>query len=117
MAALPPDPLGVTYGYFDGHGWNMAFDAGTERLNGVYDFADSGIGPLHQEFIYSSFIATDLTERIVSRYEQRSGRRLDRDRIALLTGAHRLWELAVEAGQAAPVADMLAAVERWANRG
>src|SRR5690606_118402 len=23
---LPPDPRGATYGHFDSHGWNMAFD-------------------------------------------------------------------------------------------
>ncbi|VTL96879.1 phosphotransferase family protein [Pseudomonas aeruginosa] len=93
-AGLPADPLGSTYGFFDGHGWNMAFDAEAGRLNGVYDFADSGIGPLHQEFIYSNFIDADLTERIVAAYEAASGRRLERRRIALLTVVHRLSELA-----------------------
>ncbi|MBN0217560.1 phosphotransferase, partial [Pseudomonas aeruginosa] len=55
-AKLPADPLGSIFGFFDGHGWNMAFDSEAGRLNGVYDFADAGIGPLHQEFIYSAFI-------------------------------------------------------------
>ncbi|PLP56047.1 aminoglycoside resistance protein [Mesorhizobium loti] len=93
-ADLPPDPYGTTYGFFDGHGWNMAFDHETNRLNGVYDFADSGFGPLHRDFIYSNFISTDLTERIVSGYEALSGCVLERERIEVLTGAHRLWELA-----------------------
>ena len=91
---LPPDPYGTTYGFFDGHGWNMAFDHETGRLSGVYDFADSGFGPLHQDFIYSNFISTDLTERIISNYEALSGCALERKRIEVLTGAHRLWELA-----------------------
>lgn len=52
--ALPPDPYGITYGFFDGHGWNMAFDHDSNRLNGIYDFADSGFGQLHQDFIYSN---------------------------------------------------------------
>jgi aminoglycoside phosphotransferase (APT) family kinase protein len=90
---LPPDPCGAVYGFFDGHGWNMAFDHARQRLNGVYDFGDSGIGPLHQEFIYSSFISPDLTDRIVSAYERQTGRALDRNRIVILTGMHRLWEL------------------------
>ncbi|MCO2016265.1 aminoglycoside phosphotransferase family protein, partial [Pseudomonas aeruginosa] len=68
-AKLPADPLGSIFGFFDGHGWNMAFDSEAGRLNGVYDFADAGIGPLHQEFIYSAFIDADLTERIVAAYE------------------------------------------------
>lgn len=93
-ADLPPDPYGTTYGFFDGHGWNMAFDHETGRLSGVYDFADSGFGPLHRDFIYSNFISTDLTKRIISNYEALSGCALERKRIEVLTGAHRLWELA-----------------------
>jgi aminoglycoside phosphotransferase (APT) family kinase protein len=85
--ALPPDPHGHTYGFFDGHGWNMAFDAAAQRLNGVYDFGDSGFGQLQQEFIYSNMISPDLTDRIIARY-------LDRERIALLFEALRLSELA-----------------------
>ena len=46
-AAMPPDPLGTVYGFFDGHGWNMAFDHARGRLNGIFDFGDSGFGPLH----------------------------------------------------------------------
>jgi aminoglycoside phosphotransferase (APT) family kinase protein len=92
--ALPPDPHGRTYGFFDGHGWNMAFDPRSQRLNGVYDFGDSGFGQLHQEFIYSNMISPDLTDRIIGRYEVLTGRRLDRERIALLFEALRLSELA-----------------------
>ena len=115
-AALPPDPLGQTYGFFDGHGWNMAFDHDAGRLNGIYDFADSGIGPLQEEFIYSSFIARDLTERIIRAYEQQTGRSIDRDRVATLTGAHRLWELAVQVADGAPPDAAIAAVAQWVQR-
>jgi len=94
VGRLPPDPCGITYGFFDGHGWNLAFDQETSRLSGVYDFADSGFGSLHRDFVYSNFISTDLTERIVTNYEALSGRVLRRERIEVLTGAHRLWELA-----------------------
>lgn len=92
--ALAPDPYGTTYGFFDGHGWNMAFDHARGRLNGMYDFGDSGFGALHQEFIYSNMIARDLTARIVAAYETLTGRRLDRQRIELLYGVLRLSELA-----------------------
>lgn len=91
---LPTDPHGRTYGFFDGHGWNMAFDAAAQRLNGVYDFGDSGFGALHQEFIYSNMISPDLTGRIVGRYEAITGRALDRERIGLLYETLRLSELA-----------------------
>ena len=107
---LEPDPYGDVYGYFDGHGWNMAFDHATNRLNGIYDFADSGIGPLHREFVYSSLVSPDLTPRIIASYERHSGRLLDRKRIDVLTATHWLWELAAEAhtpGVEAMVAHLL----------
>jgi hypothetical protein len=112
---LPADPHGVTYGFFDGHGWNMAFDHSARRLNGVYDFADSGFGPLHQEFIYSNWIAPDLTARIVTDYEALTGRSLDRQRIDLLTGVHRLSELAELADDVDNVGFALRAVAAWAG--
>ena len=116
LVSLPPDPHGLIYGFFDGHGWNMAFDHAAGRLNGVYDFADSGIGPLHQEFIYSSLIAPDLTERIIASYERLTDRIIDRERVDLLTGTHRLWELAAEAHLPDNVPALLGMIEAWANR-
>ena len=115
-AALSADPHGQTYGFFDGHGWNMAFDHARRRLNGVYDFADSGIGPLHQEFIYSNLISADLTERIITAYEGHTGRAIDRERVDLLTATHRLWELAVEAHLPDHVDGLVAVLSAWANR-
>ena len=91
---LPTDPLGTTYGFFDGHGWNMAFDHERQCLNGVYDFADSGFGPLHQDFVYSSLIAPELTRMIVDRYRRMTGRPIDSERVSLLIGMHRLSDLA-----------------------
>ena len=32
---LPPDPLGTIFGFFDGHGWNMAFAHAARRLSGA----------------------------------------------------------------------------------
>lgn len=92
-AALPPDPLGSVCCFLDAHGWNMAFDHARNRLNGVYDFADTVIAPAHEEFIYTSFISPDLTERICVEYEWLTGRKLDRRRIHLVTGVLRLCEL------------------------
>ena len=115
-AILPADALGQTYGFFDGHGWNKAFDHAAGRLNGVYDFADSGIGPLHQEFIYSNLISADLTERIVTAYEGHTGRAIDRERIDLLTATHRLWELAMGAHLPDHIAGLVAGLSAWASR-
>ena len=112
---LPPDPHGTTFGFFDGHGWNMAFDSVRNQLNGMYDFADSGFGALHQEFIYSNFIAPDLTKRIVAGYEALTGRGLDRRRIALLTGVHWLSELAELADDPFHVSAIINNVVDWAK--
>ena len=110
---LPPDPHGVTYGFFDGHGWNMAFDHSAHRLNGVYDFADSGFGALQQDFIYSNFVARDLTERTISAYETLTGRSIDRERVELLSGVLRLTELAEVAQEPDRHAEMVDYVARW----
>lgn len=96
-AALAPDPHGTVFGFFDAHGWNMAFDHAAGRLNGIYDFGDAGFGPLHEEFVETSFIARDLTRRTIAAYERVSGRSIDRTRVATLTGAFRLHELAEDA--------------------
>lgn len=114
--SLPSDPLGEAYGFFDGHGWNMAFDHAAGRLNGIYDFADSGFGPLHQDFIYSNFIDPDLTARIIDGYERLTGRVIDRARVALLTGVHRLWELAALADAPEHHETMIASIAAWAAR-
>jgi aminoglycoside phosphotransferase (APT) family kinase protein len=108
------EEYGETYGFFDGHGWNMAFDHRRERLNGIYDFGDSGIGPLHQEFIYSNMVSADLTQRIITAYESHAGRKLDRRRIDVLTGAHRLWELGEMADDPAHRQLAIDSVTAWA---
>jgi aminoglycoside phosphotransferase (APT) family kinase protein len=92
-AALPSDPGGTVFGHFDTHGWNLAFNHAAGRLRGVFDFAGSGFGALHRDFVAQSFIGPDLTARIQARYERLTGRTLDRRRIDLLTGLQRLMEL------------------------
>ncbi len=112
---LPPDPHGRTYGFFDGHGWNMAFDHENQHLTGMYDFADSGFAPVHQEFIYARFVSPDLTERIIASYETRTGRAIDRQRVDILTAAHRLSELAELADNPEHVRIMIDNVDGWAR--
>lgn len=113
---LPPDPYGTTYGFFDGHGWNMAFDHSNNRLNGMYDFADSGFGRLHQEFVYSNWLSPDLTERIVVEYTALTGRALDRRRIDLLSGVLRLSELAELVHDPSHATELVRSVANWAAR-
>ena len=84
----------LVYGYFDGHGWNMAFDHATGMLNGVFDFADSGFGSRHRDLSYSNWISADLTTRIIDRYEVLARRTVNRELVTLYTSALRLAELA-----------------------
>ncbi len=112
-AELARQPDDMIYGYFDGHGWNMAFDRATGTLNGVYDFADSGFGARHQDLSYSNWISRDLTLRIIGRYERLTGLAIDRDRVMLYSAMLRFVEFAEAAPDRDDVADRLAAVESW----
>jgi aminoglycoside phosphotransferase (APT) family kinase protein len=98
------------FGYFDGHGWNMAFDHERGVLNGVYDFADAAIGPLTREFTYSSLTSTDLTERLITAYEAITGKAVDRRAVAIRMSVQNFSELAELEAQDA---DFAAAVVRW----
>jgi hypothetical protein len=110
---LAPDPFGTIFGFFDGHGWNMAFDHLRGKLNGIYDFADSGFGPLHQDFIYTNFIARDLTLRVVSCYQGLTNKSLEIKRVDLLTSVLRLHELAEVADDPAGSKEVLPIVTQW----
>jgi aminoglycoside phosphotransferase (APT) family kinase protein len=113
---LPPDPFGVVFGFFDGHGWNMAFNAKTQRLVGLYDFADSGFGPPHEDFTYSNAISPDLTARIVAAYERLTGRAIDLRRIDILTGYHYLSELTDFAKDSDRAKEFIRQFEAWVRK-
>lgn len=110
--SMPGDDDNV-FGYFDGHGWNMAFDHATGTLNGVFDFADSGFGARHQDLSYSNWISPDLTLRIIARYEQLTGQAIDRDRVMLYSAVPRLVEFARSAPDHPDFPARLRAVEDW----
>jgi aminoglycoside phosphotransferase (APT) family kinase protein len=86
----PPDDT-VT-GYFDGHGWNMAFDHEHGVLNGVYDFADGGLGARHQDFSYGHLTSPDLAERTIVHYEALTSLVIDRRQVALHAAVRGLSE-------------------------
>jgi aminoglycoside phosphotransferase (APT) family kinase protein len=111
--ALPPDRQ--VYGFFDGHGWNMAFDHAAGRLNGIYDFADSGLGPLHREFVPAGFVHPDLSRRLVAAYSALTGTPVDPDRVRIVAGMVRLWEVASVAGDPAGIPGMVANFSTWAE--
>ena len=80
-------------GQFDTHGWNMAFDPVAERLVGLFDFAGAGIGALHRDLSYPTFVSPDLTRRITARYTVLTGRHVDIGRVFDAHGALRVIEL------------------------
>lgn len=82
------------YGFFDGHGWNMAFDHAAGRLNGIYDFADSGLGPREREFVHVSLTHVELAWLTVDAYEAETGFVIDRRLVARFIAAQRLSEYA-----------------------
>lgn len=84
----------LVFGYFGGHGDNMALDEKTGLLNGVFDFADAGFGSRHRDLSYSNAVSSDLTLRIVERYEALTGRKVDRQLIMLYSSILLLAELA-----------------------
>ncbi|MCO6391887.1 phosphotransferase [Aliihoeflea aestuarii] len=98
VARIWPDEV---YGFFDAHGWNMAFDHKAQRLNGIFDFADSGFGPVAREFVPVSLISLDLARRAMAAYEMRTGRHVRTSDVYLLTAAARLSEFAgaIETGE------------------
>ena len=112
-AEMARQPGEMIYGYFDGHGWNMAFDKATGVLNGVYDFADSGFGPRHQDLSYSNWISRDLTLRIIRRYERMTGLTIEPERVMLYSQMLRFVEFAEAAPDRDDLADRLAAIESW----
>lgn len=95
------DPAKDVYGFFDAHGWNMAFDHDQGRLNGIFDFADSGIGPRSREFVQVSLIHPELARLAIEAYEDKTGIAIDRRAVFLLAAAQRLSEFAgaVETGE------------------
>ncbi|WP_083660038.1 aminoglycoside phosphotransferase family protein [Acuticoccus yangtzensis] len=114
VAAGPDDH--AVFGHFDTHGWNMAFDAASGRLAGLFDFGDAGIGPRHRDLSYPSFISPDLTRRVVRLYVARGGRPVDLSRVFDCHTVLRVIELG-SAGASAPsftwaLTDWLAALDR-----
>ncbi|MHB2263832.1 phosphotransferase family protein [Aliihoeflea sp. PC F10.4] len=101
------------YGFFDAHGWNMAFDHEASRLNGIFDFADSGFGPAAREFVPVSLISPNLARRSMRAYGRLTGRNIDPQDVFMLTAAARLSEFAGALETGEHVNDMRALVIDW----
>lgn len=64
----------------DLHEDNLAFDPEQRRLHGVFDFGDVMIGDIHRDFHPLYRFDPKLMYELMDRYEQLSGRKLDRSR-------------------------------------
>lgn len=111
----------TVFGHFDTHGWNMAVDLDRCRLNGLFDFGHSGVGPLHRDLSYPCFVDVDLAARVARQYEAVTGRAVDLGRILNAHATLRLVELAEASGDRAPfvaaIARTHAAMQRLAPPG
>ena len=118
VAAQAPDR--AVFGHFDTHGWNMAYDDAAQRLVGLFDFGNAGLGPRHTDLSYPSFVAPDLTHRVVVRYRDITGVRVDLDRVFAIHIVLRLVEVAKERDDVATrvwaLTDWVAALERHRAR-
>lgn len=103
----------LVFGYYGGHGENMALDDKTGLLNGIFDFADAGFGSRHRDLSYSNGVSSDLTLRIIERYEALTGRAIDRAIVMLYSSVLRLAELGSERYDAN---DSLARVLDWIDQ-
>jgi hypothetical protein len=101
------------FGYFDGHGENMAFDHQAQRLRGIFDFSDCGIDDFHKELHCPNWISPDLTARVIDRYEGLTGRVVDRDRVDLYTAICRFSDLAEVAASSEGYQGALDLVTGW----
>ena len=102
------------FGQFDTHGWNMAYDLATDRLNGLFDFAGAGVGGLHRDLSYPLFVSPDLADRVIALYRAATGRPVDRERVYDAHGALRAIELCDETAAGGDVARFAAALHAFA---
>lgn len=83
---------------------NMAFDAATDGLNGLFDYEGAAFGDRHQDFKYLPLHVGDhrdaLLDGAVEAYEPLTGVRIDRDRVRLLNATAAIAFLAFRFGHA-----------------
>ncbi|WP_108659754.1 phosphotransferase family protein [Acuticoccus kandeliae] len=92
-AAREDDGDVTVFGHFDTHGWNMAFDLESGRLDGLFDFAGSGYGGLHRDLSYPAFVHPDLVARILARYAPGAPHPIDLDRVINTNAQLRLYDV------------------------
>jgi aminoglycoside phosphotransferase (APT) family kinase protein len=113
-SAAAINPARRVLGHFDCHGGNIAFDQEHGRINGIFDFANAGLGDLHLDLCRLNWVSQDLTTRVIDRYERSSGSCVDRQRVDLHTAIHLVFDLAHQIGN---IDEALVMMPRLAGRG
>jgi len=67
--------------YNDLSGDNMAFNRKSGRIKGIFDFSDVAIEDVNREFCSLFSLDKAFTMDVIKRYEKRSGRIIDRERV------------------------------------
>lgn len=102
----------LVFGHFDVHSENVAFDSAAGELSGIFDFADCGVGDVHREFHPVNLMSTDLCYRTVERYQEKTGRIIDQNRIRLYRVINDLSDL-VEYGLGHESHRLIENIVRW----
>jgi len=83
---------------------NMAFDAATDALNGLFDYEGAAYGDRHQDFKYLPLIVGNhpdvLLDGAIAAYEPLTGVQIDRDRVRLLNATAAIAFLGFRFGHA-----------------
>jgi aminoglycoside phosphotransferase len=78
-----PDPGDIALVHADIWGGNLAVDLETGALNGLFDFADAGLGDRHLDLMYLHSFGSEFTGRLFRTYETATGFAISWPRTAL----------------------------------
>lgn len=81
--AVEVDPTDLVLVHGDVWGGNLAVDLQTGALNGLFDFADTGLADRHIDLMYIHSFGAEFTERLFRAYEAKTGAKLSWQRTAL----------------------------------
>lgn len=79
---IAPSEADTALLHADLHGSNILVDS-QSHVSGIVDFGDCTVGDIHYEFKYFPGCGQPFFERLATKYEAESGRRLNRDRLQL----------------------------------
>lgn len=104
------DPADLVLAHTDVGFHNLAIDAGTHAVNGLFDYDGAACADRHHDFRYLvlDYERDELLEGALAAYEPAVGRTIDRARVVLYNAACAVTYLAFRSGHAPE--------ERWCGR-